>query len=324
MSSFQLRNVYCNTNNNGKKRKLGNEDDCETAFCYIYEKKRRTFDYDSTNSNRVQVEPNSNNQINFKPENACLKPASNTFTLFSLCLTFIAKNVDFLDTLVDFPVQIGQLLFDECIKCSQFDLNHVKSEKLIKQRIRLFAQAYPENLIEQFKCSSKLEFIYLEPLINLCFITKLDLSKCDLMSMAAENDWNLSDVLKSSSDTLTHLNLSENNLNEPFVRKFTLPQRMRFVNFKKLSFLDLSLNPDLKLESNYLKYFLKFPDLNEMKISIKDLNVQNHFEEFKICKCNEQCQMTEIYNVGWITKINMKQIFDEMHQYVPKQNSADG
>jgi hypothetical protein len=99
---------------------------------------------------------------------------------------------------------------------------------------------------------------------------------------------------------------------------------MNLVDFKKLSRLNLSLNAELKLESNYLKYFIKFPDLNEITISITVSYAHGYLNEFEICKCNEQSLPTQIENTGWIAKINMRQIFDELHQYADKQTSADG
>jgi hypothetical protein len=57
--------------------------------------------------------------------------------------------------------------------------------------------------------------------MKFCFIKILDLSNCDLLTRE-----NLVEILGNSVNSLEVLNLSNNSLDEAFIKKFTLSQRL--------------------------------------------------------------------------------------------------
>jgi dimeric dUTPase (all-alpha-NTP-PPase superfamily) len=57
--------------------------------------------------------------------------------------------------------------------------------------------------------------------MKFCFIKILNLSNCDLLTRE-----NLVEILGNSVNSLKILNLSNNSLDEAFIKKFTLSQRL--------------------------------------------------------------------------------------------------
>jgi len=118
----------------------------------------------------------------------------------------------------------------------------------------------------------------------------------------------LSEVLKKSQKTLVHLNLSENNIDEDFLQKFTLSQQC----------IDLSLNYKLK-SLDFLRYLTKFSNLNEIHTSIlknetvlvsstnQGRNPVDYFG-FKICKCS--ARKNEFSNAGWFKNVCVMGLID--------------
>ena len=77
----------------------------------------------------------------------------------------------------------------------------------------------------------------------------------------------LTDTLRHSQNTLEYLNLSSNNLDEAFIQKFTLSQRLKFNDFDKLVYIDVSMNYKIR-SLDFLKYFTKYSHLNEVVVSV--------------------------------------------------------
>ena len=62
--------------------------------------------------------------------------------------------------------------------------------------------------------------------MKFCFIKILELSNCDLLTRE-----NLVEILGNSVNSLEVLNLSNNSLDEAFIKKFTLSQRLAIGDF---------------------------------------------------------------------------------------------
>ena len=265
-------------NQQNKKRKLNNssypkehkvdnhrndENEEEQPFYYIYERKNLNTNL-RLNSSKQRSYDDSGDAVK-----SALTPLENkNIKLFDMCLRFIAENLELCDSFVGFPSQIGHLLFKECVKTGKFDSNKTKSSTLNKC-LNLFANAYPDCLFECLNLANQTETVLntLKPLINICQIKCLDLSGTNLNRYLIENDVNLMDLLKSSSGSLEELSLSNNDLDDGFIKKFTLPQRIDLVDFNKLKRLNLSMNKRLRLEDNLFKYMVKFGGLNEIIVS---------------------------------------------------------
>ena len=286
------------------KRKIDHE--TSEIFYYIHENKRMIH-FDSiklTNECR-------NNGTETLNESGLLKPSNNNnFKLFDMCLTFIATNLEHVDSLIGFPSQIGLLLFKECVKISKFSSPNC----LIK-----FARAYPDLLIESLNLSSSINnniLQHVSPLISICCLKKLDLSSCNLNEL---NSFDLISNLKESSCSLEYLNLANNKLDENFIRKLTIPQRVNSLNFIKLTHLNLSHNYKLK-SFQYLieKYFTRFKSLNEIYFScLKNEQQQISIEkdccsDFKLCKCLLNNNIIE--NNGWISYLTFKSLLSKIAQ----------
>jgi hypothetical protein len=283
------------------KRKI----DPETSeIYYIHENKRIHFDsIKLTNECR-------NNGTETLNESGLLKPSNNNnFKLFDMCLTFIATNLEHVDSLIGFPSQIGLLLFKECVKISKFN----SPSCLIK-----FARAYPDLLIESLNLSSSINdniLQHMSPLITICCLKKLDLSSCNLNEL---NNFDLISNLKESSCSLEYLNLANNKLDENFIRKLTIPQRVNSLNFIKLTHLNLSHNYKLK-SFQYLieKYFTRFKSLNEIYFSClkneQQISIEKDYcSDFKLCKCLLNNNIIE--NNGWISYLTFKSLLSKIAQ----------
>ncbi len=283
------------------KRKI----DPETSeIYYIHENKRIHFDSINKLTNECR-----NNVTETQNESGVLKPSSkNNFKLFDMCLTFIATNLEHVDSLIGFPSQIGLLLFKECVKINKFN----SPSCLI-----IFARAYPDLLIESLNLSSSSInnniLQHVSPLITICCLKKLDLSSCNLNEL---NNFDLISNLKESSCSLEYLNLANNKLDENFIRKLTIPQRVNSLNFIKLTHLNLSHNYKLK-SFQYLieKYFCRFKSLNEIyfsclkneqQISIKE---EDYCSDFKLCKCLLNNNIIE--NNGWISYLTFESLLSQ-------------
>ncbi|CAF0709790.1 unnamed protein product [Brachionus calyciflorus] len=304
------------TQNNHKKRKYENlkDESTEDNLYYIYESKRRNltanFNF-KINENSVN-DTNENDSINFalKPENG------KKINLFQMCLHFVAKNLEMVDSLVGFPSIVGELLFDECIRIGKFDKNLTISS-LVQKYVRLFADAYSDIFIESLTLSTRSASIIATvlPIVSLCNLKELCLRDCNLVKILESKDWNLCDLLKNSENTLEILDLSSNNLNDNFIQKFTLKQRIGLANFSKLSILDLSNNFGIRVENNTINLLLKYANLNCILVSIvKKVNFYDKkiFHDFKNCTCKFKMKL-DFSTKGWIKKIPLEN-FDKQSE----------
>ena len=195
-----------------------------------------------------------------------------------------------------------------------------------------FANAYPYSLIESVNLTFKsAKFLFqLRPIISVCFMKKLDLSACNLNQLCnSENEVeriNLIEILKESACSLEYLNLSKNKLDESFVKKFTLTQRLGYLNFRRLLSVDLRQNYKLKsMDMN--KYFTrKYESLNEiyvsrLKMDANEMNALYENECFRYCKCKQE--QIALKNRGWISNLALEKLAS-FNEITPSFNPSQG
>jgi hypothetical protein len=314
-------NKYANHKNTNKKRKYEQiqnpqEDNESNEFknnlFYVYDVKKKKL---CSNLNISKQVPKFKQDVDLNNLDYVLKPIGNkNIRLFDMCLRFIANNIENVDSLIGFPSQIGELLFNECIKIGKFDSHLQNSNKNSKLNLALFAYAYPDMLIESINLSNieKFAFLNFQSILSQCLIQNLDLSNVKLNEILQNNEKTLCDLLKSSSTTLAYLNLSNNDLDEDFIKKFTLPQRLNYVKFEKLNTIDLSSNVRIQFSQNLIKkYFNKFDSLNEIIIthSLNDSKYFNNKDDiYQICNCNHE-QTAGLLTTGWISKLSLEKFY---------------
>lgn len=290
-------------------------DQNEENFYYIYESKKRNLTSNlRIKPTKFQAESKEDETLSFS-----LKPCSSErIRLFDMCLNFIALHLNLVDSLVGFPSIVGEDLFKECVKCSKFNSEN--------RNLSLFADAYPEYLIKSINLSAKPSiFTSLVPIIEKCFIKQLDISNCNLNMLLTENNLNLSEILKNSAEFLEYLNLSSNQLNETFIQKFTLPQRVHLIDFQKLNEINLSKNLELNSGTIFQRYFLKFKNLSKISISCSKASKSDANFKFKVCSCSALELIT--LNSGWISNIALDKLDSKLDKVKDKNeliNSSQG
>ena len=288
-----------------KRKRSASPNNTETVsneLYFVYEPKRRFIWSNFKHNDNYDDNLNENNS-----ENRTTKELK---SLFKICLTFIAKHVECVENFNEFPSQIGYLIFKECIQHGRFNFNEINFDKE-EQSLKLFAKAYPDLIGSSFNLNSNpILFSYLSNIMKFCFIKCLDLSSCNLMII--KNEKNLLEILGNSMDTLEALNLSNNCLDEEFIKMFTLSQRLNLANFSRLMSLNLTRN--FKLQPECLKYFCNLKKLNEIFLSVdKYKEFESSVDDsFRICSCDCSSQegFFDIKNDGWLkdvieSKINM-------------------
>jgi hypothetical protein len=241
--------------------------------------------------------------------------------LFDICLRFVAIHVECVESFHRFPSLIAKQIFSECVTVGRFDLAKAMAngdESTVNSILELFALAYPDELATSlnFKNDYRL-FKALSQSINCFRLRQIDLSNCDLN--ANGSGINLIDTFGKSMDSLEVLNLSDNSLDNGFIAKFTLPQRLDLNGFTRLVSIDLSANR--KLTTACLNYFIKFPMLNEIILSYKDDKLPMRCDtgtKFKLCKCTNYSSDFQhvVENTGWIKSV--------IEQNNPTQSSQAG
>jgi hypothetical protein len=175
--------------------------------------------------------------------------------------------------------------------------------------------AYPNDLITSLRLKRKEELQLFLPLIqSSSSIKHLDLSYSNLKVNLNEFDLNLVEILRESSQTLESLNLSGNDLDGDFLKKFTLPQRLNVVNFERLKCINLSFNPNLYFSDELTSTLKKFESLKEIilsKTQLKD-KTKKSLDVFCICSCDTNVvDKLHCQNLGWIEKLSIDDlIFD--------------
>ena len=253
--------------------------------------------------------------------------------LFDMCLRFVAHNLDMVESLVGFPAQIGQLLFAESVKFDQLATSTCRSNASIRSRLLLFARAYGDvsdeplmdslNITSSFaddsKASRPLLFRFLQPVISLCSLRRLELADSCLGPLLAAHDWSLPHLLASSSHSLAYLGLANNDLDDTWPQKFTLPQRLGCVDFAALACIDLSRNARCRLDRVRLVggYFAKYAALEQIITSescIDTVDSECDSLLFRVCTCGSKTQECTLVNSGWCANLCLRTLFDKKQE----------
>ncbi len=161
---------------NKNKRKL---DDLDDEIIYIYDPKKRSI---NSNHQPLKRQEHQRQQHTFLIDHICLRPASSKFKLFDMCLEFIATNVECIESLHTLPSLVGEQIFNECIKLGKFN-SEIYGGDLVRERLFVFASAYPDLVIESMNLSDqqdKSSLNYLLSIISNCSLIKLNLSNTKL------------------------------------------------------------------------------------------------------------------------------------------------
>ena len=280
-----------------RKRSLSPEKTNSNELYFVYESKRRVL-WSNLRYNENEVNSSDENQKNVT--------TTKLKSLFKICLTFVAKHIEYVESLFGFPSQVGHIIFKECVQVGRFSFNEASFSKE-EHSLKLFAKAYPDSMANSLNLSSNpILFSYLSNVLKLCFLKRLDLSNCDLVTTCL----NLNEILQSSLSVLEDLSLSNNNLDEDFIKKFTISQRLNITDFSQLASLDLTKN--YKLQTTCLKYFCNYKNLNRILLSVDRLKeFESSIEDqFRVCFCkyNEY----EIKTIGWLEEVVSTNMFHQI------------
>ena len=164
-------------------------------------------------------------------------PGSVVLSLFDLCLTFIAENADAIESLEDFPDQLGKRLWDKCVELEVL----LRPGKITSEVLDLFCTAYPDFVLPQCQLRSLhlLNNYEDEFKVMLKTVTVLDLGRCKLGDRH--------DLLPSLRHfcNLQYLSLASNSISSAGVRLLSGLADRTSERFPKLLLIDLTDNPTI-------------------------------------------------------------------------------
>ncbi|XP_032074964.1 leucine-rich repeat-containing protein 42 [Thamnophis elegans] len=185
-------------------------------------------------------------------------------SLFSLVLSYIADNINHVDSLNDFPEQIAEKLFYAADARQKF-----MESKTGLCALQTFTNAYG-CLVLQKLCLRNGSLIIsekLEEIKSFQGLTYLDLSCCKL----GDDHELLEHVTNESLSSLTHLLLKDNCLSDIGLRRMTARVRVMKRGLENLSVLDLSYNPGITNKG--VRCLRPFKKLNYLDLSGTGLRV---------------------------------------------------
>jgi hypothetical protein len=274
---------------------------------YVYDNKR------SCLISNLKHQSNNNNKASYAISDSFqklvgLKP-TNSIRLFDMCMSFIADNLNLVESLIGFPSLIGELIFEASLKLDKFNSN-ILSEETVKLFLRLFAEAYPDEFCSSLNLSNRGEAMltFLQPIISISSVKFLNLSNCHLKKL--NDKVNLSQLLESSSGSLQFLDISKNDLDVEFLRLFTLKHRLKLTNFTKLESINLAYNAQLNISNlEFLCTLTKYPNLNEITISSNQSDIIDKTSLkkycFDLCTCEKIQEKNSMIYDCWFNKINL-------------------
>lgn len=223
--------------------------------------------------------------------------------LFKICLDYVGRNVDMIESLINFPEIVGEQILQNCVQCGYFSENTTTSVNIIN----LFVGAYGQQFMQSFQCMNlQLVNEYCECLEILCLpVTHLDFHGCRL--------GNNNDILRAVVDmeNLKVLNLSCNDLSEDGFRQLLARFKMYKRGFQALESLDISEN---LVNIKTLKTLLSLPKLKNLRISLTSSLVMGNsqfVEEWQSCIKHQNFEImpldrkiaNNIETKGWGTSI---------------------
>lgn len=210
-------------------------------------------------------------------------------SLYTQCLALLARVSHCFESLVDFPPDFGEEIFNLAVNAS---LMRDCSETCTA--LNTFSTAYPDLLLPSCNLTDSLLLLnnYEMSLPGLfSSTTSLDLSNCDL-----DDSHELLGQLPAACSSLTNLNLSYNQLSDIGLRRLLLPSTLA------LQVLDWSGN---HLEARILARFANLFTLTDLLLSESDLKSKPHLvapleKTFRRVACP---RVEKIRTTGWATKL---------------------
>ncbi|KAH0618597.1 hypothetical protein JD844_017956 [Phrynosoma platyrhinos] len=179
-------------------------------------------------------------------------------SLFNLVLSYIADNINHVDSLTGFPEQIAEKLFYAADARQKFS-----EPKTGLCALQKFTDVYG-SLVLRTLCLKKSYLVIsekLEEIKSFQDLVCLDLSCCKL---GDDHDL-LQHITNATLSSLVRLLLKDNCLSDAGLRKMTAPVRIMKRGVENLTVLDLSYNPGIT--SMGIRYLLSFKKLNYLDLS---------------------------------------------------------
>ena len=182
-------------------------------------------------------------------------------TLQQICLCFVSRFAECIDSLVGFP--LGEQLWSHCVEHNEKLMVSGNASRAI---IELFEEAFEEEMLQSCKLSQILVINNYEQelLILLRHCRKLDLTGAKL-----HHNHDLIIALPTGCPYLTHLSVAENNLETSILRiLFGIPS-LGTPSFQSLEYFYVSGNPLISVQG-LERYVLK-RELIDLKVVIFDV-----------------------------------------------------
>ncbi|XP_008275395.1 leucine-rich repeat-containing protein 42 isoform X2 [Stegastes partitus] len=180
-----------------------------------------------------------------------------TKSLFDITLLFVADNIHHVDSLVDFPEQIGDRLFVAAEENRVF-LNPDVSSKALQ----LFSDAYGEIVLGSLCLRNRFALLHerIDAIKTFHSLRSLDLFGCKL----GDNHELFQHLTSTSLASLIQLFIGANSLSDAGLQRLTAPIRMMRKGLDRLQLLDLSYNP---ISETALRYLTCLPKLVKLDLS---------------------------------------------------------
>lgn len=178
-----------------------------------------------------------------------------TKSLFDIALLFVVDNIQYVDSLVGFPEQIGDRLFSAAEESRVFQNVDMSSKAL-----QLFSDAYGAMVLESLCLRNRFPLLHekMDAIKTFHSLKSLDLFGCRL----GDNHEIFPHLTSSSlSSSLIELSVGGNSLSDAGIQRMTTPIRIMKRGLNCLKILDVSCNP---LTERTLRYLTCLPKLEKL------------------------------------------------------------
>jgi len=235
------------------------------------------------------AEPNNEKNLVTEEEECEANMSGKVVSLYTQCLALLARFAHCFESLVDFPPDFGEEIFNLAVKSSL-----TKDCEETGTALKTFGTAYPHLFLPSCNLTDSLVLMnnYELSLPGLfSSTTSLDLSNCGL-----DDSHELLGQLPANCFNLTNLNLSSNQLTDVGLRRLLLPSTLA------LQVLDWSGN---KLETRSLARFVNLATLTDLLLSDADMKSKPHLDNalkksFRRVACP---RVEKIGTVGWASQL---------------------
>ena len=232
-----------------------------------------------------------------KPTNyALLKKSTKPDTLRNLCIIFVTKHIEAVDSLESFPSDIAIEIFYRCIDEKFKDFGNWMEQNTI---LELFGKAYPDEFLTSCKlnCFNTINELDLQMPFLIQGLKKLDISGCGL-----GDNHDLLPLLKTCY-RLESLSLADNNLTYKGLRTvFGLKATISM----NLEYLDISDNFCIT-HIGVTRYVIPLKSIKKIYVSIKMCDKDEWNNKLISYKFSVQKNMADkreqIVNQGWASEI---------------------